>query len=208
MCKDRRPSRLLHHDLRCPPRCSLRELDCGLRAQRRRALFLERDDGGRALKVAPLPAPARQARRLHGRRRGEWDKVSRTALYTNLFWTCFDHNPIRSQPQIDLYWIREAELKHSRVAMLAVVGSLAEESGFVLPGLPTGKNQIDLFWTCFDRNPVSFHCNDLAPLSLLLRLAIALLSIAFVLIRFALRSLSHRFAFALLSLRQHFASAR
>ena len=22
-----------------------------------------------------------------------------------------------------------------------------------LPGLPTGKNQIDLFWTCFDRNP-------------------------------------------------------
>ena len=54
---------------------------------------------------------------------------------------------------IDLYWMREAELKHSRVAMLAVVGSLAQESGFVLPGLPTGKNQVELFWTCFDRNP-------------------------------------------------------
>lgn len=54
---------------------------------------------------------------------------------------------------IDLYWMREAELKHSRVAMLAVVGSLAQESGFILPGLPTGKNQVELFWTCFDRNP-------------------------------------------------------
>ena len=27
---------------------------------------------------------------------------------------------------IDLYWMREAELKHSRVAMLAVVGSLSQ----------------------------------------------------------------------------------
>ena len=33
---------------------------------------------------------------------------------------------------IDLYWMREAELKHSRVAMLAVVGSLMQESGFVV----------------------------------------------------------------------------
>jgi len=36
---------------------------------------------------------------------------------------------------IDLYWLREAELKHARVAMLAVVGALAQELGFVLPGL-------------------------------------------------------------------------
>jgi hypothetical protein len=36
---------------------------------------------------------------------------------------------------IDLYWMREAELKHARVAMLATVGLLAQESGFVLPGL-------------------------------------------------------------------------
>lgn len=54
---------------------------------------------------------------------------------------------------IDLYWMREAELKHARVAMLAVVGLLAQESGFVIPGLPTGKNQVDLFWTILDRNP-------------------------------------------------------
>jgi len=54
---------------------------------------------------------------------------------------------------VDLYWMREAELKHSRVAMLAVVGALSQEAGFVLPGLPNGKNQIENFWTCFDRNP-------------------------------------------------------
>jgi len=36
---------------------------------------------------------------------------------------------------IDLYWMREAELKHSRIAMLAVVGAIAQELGFVVPGL-------------------------------------------------------------------------
>ena len=35
----------------------------------------------------------------------------------------------------DLYWMREAELKHARIAMLAVVGSVAQEAGFVVPGL-------------------------------------------------------------------------
>lgn len=54
---------------------------------------------------------------------------------------------------IDLYWLREAELKHCRVAMLAVVGSIAQELGFVLPGMPTGKNQIEVFWQFFDQNP-------------------------------------------------------
>jgi hypothetical protein len=34
----------------------------------------------------------------------------------------------------DLYWFAEAEIKHCRVAMLAVVGLLAQEAGFVLPG--------------------------------------------------------------------------
>jgi hypothetical protein len=38
---------------------------------------------------------------------------------------------------IDLYWLREAELKHARVGMLAVVGALAQELGFVFPGLVT-----------------------------------------------------------------------
>lgn len=35
---------------------------------------------------------------------------------------------------VDLYWMREAELKHARVAMLAFAGLLAQEVGFVAPG--------------------------------------------------------------------------
>lgn len=54
---------------------------------------------------------------------------------------------------IDLYWMREAELKHCRIAMLAIVGALAQEAGLVLPGMPTAKNQVEAFWQFFDRNP-------------------------------------------------------
>ena len=54
---------------------------------------------------------------------------------------------------IDLYWMREAELKHSRVAMLAIFGALMQEGGFIVPGLPTAKNQVTAFWDCLDNNP-------------------------------------------------------
>lgn len=43
--------------------------------------------------------------------------------------------------------------RNYRVAMLAVVGAIAGELGFVFPGLPTGKNQVDLFWSVVDQNP-------------------------------------------------------
>lgn len=45
---------------------------------------------------------------------------------------------------VDLYWMREAELKHARVAMLAVLGSLAQEVGFVLPGMVSSFNHLIL----------------------------------------------------------------
>lgn len=54
---------------------------------------------------------------------------------------------------LDLYWFREAELKHARVAMLAILGALAQEVGLTVPGLPSGKNQVAVFWECVDRNP-------------------------------------------------------
>ena len=54
---------------------------------------------------------------------------------------------------LDLYWFREAELKHCRVAMLAILGALAQESGVVLPGLPSGKDQVAVFWEVLDSNP-------------------------------------------------------
>ena len=54
---------------------------------------------------------------------------------------------------LDLYWFREAELKHARVAMLAILGALAQESGVIFPGLPSGKNQVAVFWEVLDSNP-------------------------------------------------------
>ena len=54
---------------------------------------------------------------------------------------------------LDLYWFAEAELKHARGAMLATLGLLAQEAGFVVPGLPTGKNQVATFWENLDSNP-------------------------------------------------------
>lgn len=46
---------------------------------------------------------------------------------------------------IDLYWMREAELKHARVAMLGALGFIAQEKGlFMLSS--TNHNQITTFY--------------------------------------------------------------
>lgn len=54
---------------------------------------------------------------------------------------------------VDLYWLREAELKHSRVAMLAFLGLVAQEAGLVAPGFPSGSNQVQLFWQIVEQKP-------------------------------------------------------
>ena len=56
---------------------------------------------------------------------------------------------------IDLYWLREAEIKHARVAMTAVVGFLQVEIFGPAPGceMATAKNQIDAFWQFWGAHP-------------------------------------------------------
>lgn len=55
----------------------------------------------------------------------------------------------------DLYWMREAELKHARVAMLAVTGALFVEGCGSFPGWPEGygMSQTDVFWDVWADKP-------------------------------------------------------
>mmetsp|Transcript_31862 Transcript_31862/g.48147 ORF Transcript_31862/g.48147 Transcript_31862/m.48147 type:complete len:223 (-) Transcript_31862:1338-2006(-) len=56
---------------------------------------------------------------------------------------------------IDLYWLREAEIKHARVAMLAVAGILQVEIFGPAPGCEaaTAKCQMDAFWQIWNSHP-------------------------------------------------------
>eukprot|EP00978_Attheya_sp_CCMP212_P046146 scaffold376397_cov45-Attheya_sp.AAC.1 len=56
---------------------------------------------------------------------------------------------------IDLYWLREAELKHCRIAMLAVAGIVQVEIFGPAPGCEaaTAKNQMDAFWQLWGSHP-------------------------------------------------------
>ncbi len=55
------------------------------------------------------------------------------------------YDPLNLADKYDVNWLREAELKHGRVCMLATAGFLANDAGWGLPGTgcPTGVASIN-----------------------------------------------------------------
>jgi len=47
-------------------------------------------------------------------------------------------DPLKCTEYVSIDWLREAELKHGRVCMLAAVGYIATDLGLTAPGAPTG----------------------------------------------------------------------
>eukprot|EP00608_Synchroma_pusillum_P002286 CAMPEP_0198420886 /NCGR_PEP_ID=MMETSP1452-20131203/1239_1 /TAXON_ID=1181717 /ORGANISM="Synchroma pusillum, Strain CCMP3072" /LENGTH=215 /DNA_ID=CAMNT_0044141067 /DNA_START=53 /DNA_END=700 /DNA_ORIENTATION=+ len=58
-----------------------------------------------------------------------------------------------SEVGIDLYWFREAELKHGRIAMMAFLGAIFTETFGPLPGMPTAGCAVDQFWKVYEEKP-------------------------------------------------------
>lgn len=56
---------------------------------------------------------------------------------------------------IDLYWLREAEIKHCRLCMLAVLGFVGPELIGPAPGceMASSKNQMEAFWQLWNAHP-------------------------------------------------------
>jgi len=56
---------------------------------------------------------------------------------------------------VDLYWLREAEIKHGRIAMLAATGVIWVEIFGPLPGWPVadGRSQMQVFWDAWEEHP-------------------------------------------------------
>jgi len=56
---------------------------------------------------------------------------------------------------IDLYWLREAEIKHCRICMLAVLGFVGPEIFGPAPGceMADSKNQMVAFWQLWNAHP-------------------------------------------------------
>ena len=58
-----------------------------------------------------------------------------------------EFDPLGFSDTFDMKWLRESELKHGRVCMLACVGILATESGLTFPDFTPAPNSLDAVYT-------------------------------------------------------------
>lgn len=56
-----------------------------------------------------------------------------------------EFDPLQFSDTFDMKWLREAELKHGRVCMLATVGFVVQQY-VKFPGFPNPENSLDAFW--------------------------------------------------------------
>lgn len=64
---------------------------------------------------------------------------------------------------VDLYWLREAEIKHGRLGMLAAAGILFVEAFGTAPGFTADTNcQMDTFWNVYYEKPTLVGSSILA----------------------------------------------
>jgi len=71
-----------------------------------------------------------------------WDPMG----FHKLFDRNFDFNLVMVYPHVQ--WLREAELKHGRVCMLAFVGMVVQQ-WVQIPGLPQEPNWEKALWECY-----------------------------------------------------------
>eukprot|EP00562_Extubocellulus_spinifer_P004281 CAMPEP_0178515680 /NCGR_PEP_ID=MMETSP0696-20121128/24687_1 /TAXON_ID=265572 /ORGANISM="Extubocellulus spinifer, Strain CCMP396" /LENGTH=222 /DNA_ID=CAMNT_0020145861 /DNA_START=30 /DNA_END=698 /DNA_ORIENTATION=+ len=114
---------------------------------------------GSATAFAPSASSGRVATTLNAEKSKALPFLNRPALLDGSMAGDVGFDPLGlstiDEVGIDLYWLREAEIKHARVAMLAVAGILQVEIFGPAPGCEaaTAKCQMDAFWQLWNSHP-------------------------------------------------------
>jgi len=114
---------------------------------------------GSAAAFAPAAPPSRTSVALNAEKSASLPFLNRPSLLDGSMAGDVGFDPLGlsniDDVGIDLYWLREAEIKHARVAMLAVTGFVQVELFGPAPGCEaaTLKCQTDAFWQIWNSHP-------------------------------------------------------
>jgi light-harvesting complex I chlorophyll a/b binding protein 1 len=114
---------------------------------------------GSAAAFSPASAPRNNLMQLNAEKSQALPFMNRPALLDGSMAGDVGFDPLGlsniDDVGIDLYWLREAEVKHARVAMMAVLGIVQVEIFGPAPGCEaaTAKCQMDAFWQIWNSHP-------------------------------------------------------